>query len=522
MIIKDQAINAQNKKSKELGETILQQESLHQKLEERISLNDMVEIKLRAQIDILEKSVEGTAQQENINMEEEKIQEQCEIKELHELVDSKVKEIDNLEKRLINLPIKHNKAMDEMAEKNIRIKEIDNFYDEMLQTKDESIKILKRIYGDDDVSTGFRRLLMKRFAEEEHSNLKQMYNNIKYVDMGTQCNNSSAGSTSLREDTDACNNGDVNNASENVISLSGTSGEPNSNKQYIGGVQLECNSDELISIRVKNLPAGSNVERVRDLLHLERNIGKISIQSINGRLGAMLIVPVAHRDHVLACNGARINQKTLWIGVVEKCRLGGACQRKVCRFGHPERDVLENEAVQSVVNEGEKSFIKISPLPRECNEFDIKEMLYVDERTDVAGQSKVLAISPIGDFNQAEAIIEVPKWVGKKIIRLNGTKVAGQTIFVEELKICKFGHTCSRPCTFYHLNWNVQQMRDNVIIDGYRTKSEILCANNGKYCKWIPNCGYKHTDGRFNGGFNTDTRFNSSKNGWRRGLGGNM
>ena len=103
-----------------------------------------------------------------------------------------------------------------------------------------------------------------------------------------------------------------------------------------------------------------------------------------------------------------------------------------------------NEVVQSVVNEGarngnEKMFIRMSPLPRECNEFDIKEMLYVDERTDVVGQSKVLAISPM-NVNMAEAIIEIPTWVGQKIIHLNGNKVAGQTIFVEKIKICKFGN----------------------------------------------------------------------------------
>ena len=85
----------------------------------------------------------------------------------------------------------------------------------------------------------------------------------------------------------------------------------------------------------------------------------------------------------------------------------------------------------------------------------------------------------------AEALIEVPTWVGHKIIHLNGTKVAGQIIFVEKIKICKFGNTCNRPCTFYHLNVKVRQTRDNVMIDGFTAKNETLCANNGKHCKWI-------------------------------------
>ena len=65
-------------------------------------------------------------------------------------------------------------------------------------------------------------------------------------------------------------------------------------------------------------------------------------------------------------------------------------------------------------NNARKSYIKIAPLPVKCNQHDVKEMLYVDDATDIHRLCKVVAIKIVE--GKAEAVLEVPGWLVKKML----------------------------------------------------------------------------------------------------------
>ena len=112
--------------------------------------------------------------------------------------------------------------------------------------------------------------------------------------------------------------------------------ENKSNDEY-----PEHREDKLVTLRVINLPTNFDIPAIEKLFDINNNDAKVCdvvIDKINDqRVIVKIISPESIASGVLKFDQTMIHNRKIRIFLVDKCRLGSECSRRICRFGHEER-----------------------------------------------------------------------------------------------------------------------------------------------------------------------------------------
>ena len=86
-----------------------------------------------------------------------------------------------------------------------------------------------------------------------------------------------------------------------------------------------------------NLPTDMDITAIKSFFDIGENC-EVVVDKINTQRAVVKIVaPENLTPGILKFNQMKLHQRKIGVLIVDKCKLGADCSRKVCRFGHEER-----------------------------------------------------------------------------------------------------------------------------------------------------------------------------------------
>ena len=251
------------------------------------------------------------------------------------------------DKQILSLEQKLTISNDLLKEKEIYIKNVDNMYGDIIQTKDDVINNFKRINdNDDDIAKNFKRILVKTLADKELNNVKELYKAVKCHD--AQCQTEVMKNSENRSDNE---NKRQSPSGEEIEGAVEEEKDVNFSdmvkKTVVTPDVVESDKDkDLVSIRVSNLPPDIDEKEVAKIFGIEKSSGKVVFVNTSNTTIVKLIIPGSREKEILKLNKTILGKRRIYIFKIEKCRLGLNCKRKICRFGHEESFRIEGDCVK--------------------------------------------------------------------------------------------------------------------------------------------------------------------------------
>lgn len=470
---------------KRLKETISLKEKSIIGLHERLELARVNEIRLNAKVELLETMTADVDKEmniidsTNIDRSAEKI---AKIKEGEELLKIKDECLEESSKKISKLERDLSVAKDAIAEKDAYINDVDIMYADIISKKDTTIKNFTKVTkADDELAKGFKRVLMKTLAEKELVDIKNLYNEIRCQDEQTQV---SFHQLELDENT-----GNAVSPSDTPCEVKTNDTEKRNEVMVTDIVEEEIRSvadnsnieqQQKVTIRVVNLPLDIETEEVEKLFDIKKSSdGRKTCHVVTGKLRdkmlVKIVVPECKACEILKFDQTVLHKRKIRVFLIEKCRLGGNCTRKVCRFGHPERfeqPFTHSQPTYGSINGEERKcgdslgmsgrqditkfgLWKISNFPADTGACDvgrhITSLIGVSE-----SQYQVLSVKNYvskHEGRKVEAVLSMPEDIGMKLSVFNGKIMEDSRLFVKRTRECRYGVRCfnaNNHCPFYH------------------------------------------------------------------------
>ena len=505
-------------------------------LHEKIELARVTEDRLNAKVENLEsmtlKNDVGLNVIDATSMDRtaEKI---SKIRELEEENKQKAEMIEKHSEKINEVRLELTRMKDMLAEKDMYIKNVDNLYEEIINRKDKTIECFNRVTeADDEMAKGFKRLLMKTMADKEMQNVKELYREMKSrnVSVQTARYNAEEKRKGVDASTQVLNH---NEESDREISpelcevLDGTrrvevslSGEV-----HVGKHCSRNKNNDLVTLRVMNLPADMDIQAVEKFFDIKvckaEKLCHVQIDRINNqRTIVKIVASESIVPDILKFDQMVVYKRKIKVFRVEKCRLGGECARKICRFGHEERfrisdertKLLDNIQVSSGKDNTEDkntapsnnlqmtkpSLWKIRNLPEKMNKLGVIRFItnlgvVVEERRSLY---QVLSIKShdCSRGMKVEAVLSMTEEMGERLMSHNGMEVGDTPVEISRIKECRLGHKCHNKgkCAFYHER-KVDSGRDRPddAVESKRGQSDTLCWFQSS-CPFGKNCRFYH------------------------------
>ena len=499
-------VKALRKETKELKDTVSLKEKSIIGLHEKLELARVNEIRLHAKIELLESMT--TSKEVGMNVVESETMDRyaekiSRIKELEDEVRAKDNSVEEGSRNIEKLNQELTKTKDTLAEKDMYINNVDRMYAETIDAKNKVIQHLTRITNaDDELALGFKRILIKTLAEKELKNIKELYLDMKCTNISTQTtpvSQPTAQTTKMdkktkKNDFQSDNSVLATKNNKHVVDIAldeippleeVAMSESNSSVSPVVPQRREDES-EIVTLRVLNLPHDMDVLAIESLFNVNRTkkLCFVELSKItNYRVIVKIVAPRNIADGILKYHNTFLHKRKIRVFVVEKCRLGNDCKRKVCRFGHGERYNLLASGVDSasddaIINKGnghqnissvdisgchelnggstEETLWMIKNLPDKMNTVGILRLIrsfgvVVQEKRN---EYQVLSINSykVNDDNKVEAVLLMPEEMGQRLLSHNGELVGNCTVEIVRTKLFRFGKKCqnSKNCSFYH------------------------------------------------------------------------
>ena len=294
---------------------------------------------------VIESNIEGT---EKLQVDDEAAERQAEIVKLEEELNNCSRTSVEREKKINQLNAHITRLSDDLIEKSAYLKNIDNHYSEIIKGKEESLKEMTKITTDDDeLSTNFKRLLIKKLTEKETNNIKEICREMKCCDMQTQTDPCMY---QQRDETEEGTSGGLNDDGVCEKSHGSIDVVDMVKKVDLSHIQSEAvHQVPLTTLRVMNLPPDFGVKEVEDLFGLsvvsvdvKKKIStQVSLVKKN-KVEVKIVAPVIIAEEIERFHNKKLHQRVLKIFQIDECYKGKECKRKVCRFGHIEKYTNES------------------------------------------------------------------------------------------------------------------------------------------------------------------------------------
>ena len=551
---------ALRKEIKEIKDLMALKEKSIIGLHEKLELARVNEIRLLAKVELLESIT--ASKQVGMNIVENEAMDRCaekisKIQELEKQVSVKESQIADNNRKIEKLNQDLTITNDLLAEKDKHINNIDRMYAETIETKNKVIEQLTRVTNtEDELALGFKRILIKTLAEKELRNVKELYMDMK-------CTNASTQTTQERELKTAPTINNLHEPDHNVLHSSGdvhveeiamrenqnipplcaldseiplenVSPLDNHNHRIplVHGNNIE-NKHEMVTVRVLNLPPDMEVSAIESFFDINKINGKkvchvVICKITKYRVLVKIVVPRNMVDGLLKFDNAMLHKRKLRIFLVEKCRLGAECMRKICRFGHEEvysapcktvtpslaakkidaKDVASNTnssgtPTKAVENDKlsvskKETLWMIKNLPEKINTLGVLRFIrnlgiVVHEKRNEYQVLSIKTYAEINDDKKVEAILQMPEEMGRRLLTQNGAVIGNCCVEVLRTKECRFGEKClnlNKNCSFYHKK-NVDRSGD---VPG---KNVQLCWFQTS-CPFGDKCKFAHPEEEIN------------------------
>ena len=545
---------------RELKRVLCQKDKSIIGLHEKVELARVTEIRLNAKLEMMEAMTftdepgMKVINPDDIDRSAEKI---STIRELEEMIKVKDDNIHLSGEKLNKVKKELTVAKDQLAEKDTYIKNVDNMYAEIINRKNKTIEYFTQVTdADDEMAKGFKRLLMKTLAEKEVQNIKELYMEMKCKNASVQAERSDiqmedklamldkddSSQEVFNEDVAVSTHGRMPELED--ISNVEACGDSTLSSKVKESIHNSTNTShdvkgKLVTLRVINLPTDMDVKAVVKLFNIEtggaRNACEVVIDKINNhRIIVKIVTLECIASGILQFDQTMLHRRKIRVFVVDKCRLGVECARKVCRFGHEERfknrvqhdvldlsksedgnqkqhNALEHEIpkftkagndsqrldrVSQEVNNKELSLWKIRNLPEKMNAAGMIRLItnlgvVVEE---VRSLYQVLTIKSYGSSSgmKVEAVLSMTEEMGQRLLSHSGLEVGGGNIEISRTKKCRFRSKCvnlGKNCSFYH----EKDANSEISISGEQQTDESvpLCWFQ-KSCPFGKRCKFTH------------------------------